>query len=111
MWRGAVEDIGKGQEVVHSYGDLGDAELLRVYGFLEGLDQAPGRQPHNPHNRLALAVATLQVCGRLMLWRACTSWARHACFCQLQSAVKKGAWCLQENEAGAIPLLSRSALA
>jgi hypothetical protein len=39
--------IAKGEEVLHTYGDLSDAQLLQTYGFLE---QLPGGCSANPHN-------------------------------------------------------------
>jgi hypothetical protein len=36
--------IPKGEEVLHTYGDLSDAQLLQTYGFVERL---PGANPHN----------------------------------------------------------------
>lgn len=34
----AEDDIKAGHEVLHSYGDLSDAELLTIYGFVDSDD-------------------------------------------------------------------------
>lgn len=41
-------DIAEGSEILHTYGDLSDAELLSIYGFI---DQMPPGMT-NPHNEV-----------------------------------------------------------
>lgn len=44
----ADRDIAAGEQVLHTYGDLSDAELLQIYGFVEDLAEP------NPHNRVLI---------------------------------------------------------
>jgi len=41
-------NISKGTDVYNTYGDLGNSELLRKYGFVDGLD--------NPHNIISISL-------------------------------------------------------
>jgi len=41
-----IGHISKGSDVYNTYGDLGNSELLRKYGFVDGLD--------NPHNIITI---------------------------------------------------------
>ena len=43
---GAERLISKGEQLLHTYGDLSDAQLLQTYGFVEEFE--PGYD--NPHN-------------------------------------------------------------
>lgn len=40
----AERAIPAGEEILHTYGDLSDAQLIQTYGFLE---QLPAPNPHN----------------------------------------------------------------
>ena len=44
----AEVDILGGTEVLHNYGDLGDADLLNIFGFVD----TQGTQYANPHNKV-----------------------------------------------------------
>jgi len=46
----AERDIPAGQEVLHTYGDLADAQLLQTYGFI---DLPPAVQPSKPEAKPA----------------------------------------------------------
>ena len=53
-------DIAKGEQLLHTYGDLSDAQLLQTYGFVE--DFEPGYD--NPHNFVPVpTVLLLQSCS------------------------------------------------
>ena len=57
---GAERDIAKGEQLLHTYGDLSDAQLLQTYGFVE--DFEPGYD--NPHNFVPVpTVLLLQSCS------------------------------------------------
>ncbi|DBB01093.1 hypothetical protein WJX77_011966 [Trebouxia sp. C0004] len=56
----AERDISKGEQLLHTYGDLSDAQLLQTYGFVE--DFEPGYD--NPHNFVPVpTVLLLQSCS------------------------------------------------
>ncbi|KAL0029185.1 hypothetical protein WJX79_001145 [Trebouxia sp. C0005] len=56
----AERDIAKGEQLLHTYGDLSDAQLLQTYGFVE--DVEPGYD--NPHNFVPVpTVLLLQSCS------------------------------------------------
>ena len=57
----AARDISAGEEVLHTYGDLSDAELLQTYGFIEHLDE-PANPHHNPHNNVSVSMNLVQSC-------------------------------------------------
>ena len=63
QWKGsscrglAERDIKAGEEVCISYGQLSDAELLRIYGFVEARSEGTGAA--NPHNFVCIQTATL----------------------------------------------------
>lgn len=60
LWWGAERDISKGEQLLHTYGDLSDAQLLQTYGFVE--DFQPGYD--NPHNFVPVPVqVVLQSCS------------------------------------------------
>lgn len=59
----AEKDIPAGQPVLHTYGDLSDAQLLQTYGFVE---QLPYEQP-NPHNYVLVPYQTLVAACRMVL--------------------------------------------
>lgn len=65
----ADRDIAEGEEVLHTYGDLSDAQLLQTYGFVEAWGPGEG----NPHNVAFIPsddlVAACQVCVRVLLGR------------------------------------------
>ena len=42
----AARDIARGEQLLHSYGNLSDAETLETYGFVEDLPEGH-RNPHN----------------------------------------------------------------
>ena len=42
----AARDIGRDEQLLHSYGNLSDAETLETYGFVEQLPEGH-RNPHN----------------------------------------------------------------
>ncbi len=50
-------DIAAGEEVCISYGELSDAELLRVYGFVEARSEGTGAT--NPHNFVRIQTSSL----------------------------------------------------
>lgn len=55
----AERDISKGEQLLHTYGDLSDAQLLQTYGFVE--EFGPGFD--NPHNFVPVpSVLVLQSC-------------------------------------------------
>ena len=55
----AERDISKGEQLLHTYGDLSDAQLLQTYGFVEEFE--PGFD--NPHNFVPVpSVLVLQSC-------------------------------------------------
>lgn len=57
---GAERDISKGEQLLHTYGDLSDAQLLQTYGFVEAFQ--PGYE--NPHNFVPVPVhLVLQSCS------------------------------------------------
>ncbi len=57
---GAERDIAKGEQLLHTYGDLSNAQLLQTYGFVE--DFEPGYD--NPHNFVPVpTVLLLQSCS------------------------------------------------
>jgi hypothetical protein len=45
--------IAAGEPILHTYGDLSDAQLLQTYGFVQQLGQA------NPHNYALMPFGTL----------------------------------------------------
>lgn len=55
LWWGAERDISKGEQLLHTYGDLSDAQLLQTYGFVEAFE--PGYD--NPHNFVPVPVQLL----------------------------------------------------
>ncbi|KAL3141212.1 hypothetical protein ABBQ38_003551 [Trebouxia sp. C0009 RCD-2024] len=56
----AERDISKGEQLLHTYGDLSDAQLLQTYGFVEAFQ--PGYE--NPHNFVPVPVhLVLQSCS------------------------------------------------
>lgn len=60
LWWGAERDISKGEQLLHTYGDLSDAQLLQTYGFVEAFE--PGYD--NPHNFVPVPVQlVLQSCS------------------------------------------------
>lgn len=61
----ADRDIAAGEEVLHTYGDLADAQLLQTYGFVE--EWGPGEA--NPHN-VAFIPADLVVEGCTAIGKA-----------------------------------------
>lgn len=65
---GAERDIAKGEQLLHTYGDLSDAQLLQTYGFVQ--DFEPGY--NNPHNFVSVpSQLVLQSCsepGDEVLW-------------------------------------------
>ena len=75
----AERDIAQGEQLLHTYGDLSDAQLLQTYGFVEELE--PGFD--NPHNFVPVpAQLLLQSCNesadkviRLLLWWTYCIWA------------------------------------
>lgn len=57
----AERDLEIGEEVLHSYGDHSDPELLRTYGFVES------DQRGNPHNSVLVVRSTvLEACGKVL---------------------------------------------
>ena len=60
VWWGAERDISKGEQLLHTYGDLSEAQLLQTYGFVEAFQ--PGYE--NPHNFVPIPVQlVLQSCS------------------------------------------------
>ncbi len=64
----AERDIAAGEEVCISYGNLSDAELLRIYGFVEEVSSSSGCSAvPNPHNFVSIRTDAVfhacQVCG------------------------------------------------
>lgn len=51
----AERDISKGEQLLHTYGDLSDAQLLQTYGFVEAFE--PGYD--NPHNFVPVPIQLL----------------------------------------------------
>lgn len=52
MCSSAERDIPAGEEVLYCYGALSDAELLRIYGFVEA-------DVDNPSNFVSISTASL----------------------------------------------------
>jgi SET domain-containing protein 6 len=48
----AISNISKGSEIFNTYGDLGNSDLLRKYGFVDGLD--------NPHNIVTIPLQLVE---------------------------------------------------
>ncbi len=61
---GADRAIQQGEQVLHSYGDLSDAQLLQTYGFVE---EWPEGEFTNPHNYALLGWDTLVEACRAVL--------------------------------------------
>ena len=56
----AERDIAKGEQLLHTYGDLSDAQLLQTYGFVEDFEAGF----ENPHNFVPVpAQLLLQSCS------------------------------------------------
>lgn len=59
MFWHAERDISKGEQLLHTYGDLSDAQLLQTYGFVEEIEDGFD----NPHNFVpVLSALVLQSC-------------------------------------------------
>ncbi|KAK9793181.1 hypothetical protein WJX73_007995 [Symbiochloris irregularis] len=58
----AARDIAAGEEVLYTYGDLSDAELLQTYGFIENLDPVPGQRHVNPNASVSVPISLIQEC-------------------------------------------------
>ncbi|KAG1673647.1 hypothetical protein FOA52_013311 [Chlamydomonas sp. UWO 241] len=71
----ADRDIVAGEQVLHTYGDLADAQLLHTYGFVDlgpGGDTGPGTAPPltNPHDYVTVAVRDVAAACRSALNKA-----------------------------------------
>lgn len=59
-------DIPAGQEVLHSYGDLGDAALLQTYGFVDAAIGTEDEPFVNPCNHVLIPFQSIQrVCRQM----------------------------------------------
>ncbi len=67
----AARDISRGEQLLHSYGNLSDAETLETYGFVEDLPDGH----RNPHNNvtvpLDLVIRTSEAAQASMQVRCC----------------------------------------
>ena len=81
----AERDISKGEQLLHTYGDLSDAQLLQTYGFVEAFE--PGYD--NPHNFVPVPVQLLlQSCSESgdevndlsSYWPICCKFAVSGCW-------------------------------
>lgn len=61
----AQRDIAKGEEILHSYGDLSDAQLLHTFGFVELVDGSAdgGSIDINPHNTVHVPMELVVECA------------------------------------------------
>ena len=79
----AERDISKGEQLLHTYGDLSDAQLLQTYGFVEEFESGFD----NPHNFVPVPSAlVLQSCQEaadageeVCLSRTKSAWQAQTC--------------------------------
>ena len=64
---GAARNIAAGEEVLHTYGNLSDAQLLQTYGFVEELPS----DSLNPHNYVLVAASDVIDCCQQQVYYGC----------------------------------------
>lgn len=61
--------MAAGEEILWTYGDLSDAELLQTYGFIEDVDSSPGQENINPNASVSVPMSLIQVSLSLCMVR------------------------------------------